>query len=160
MLGRINELTPRDARLFACDCAYRVLHIYERTYPDDHRPRHAVETSRRYAYGQATLGELDTAHGVALASWAARDTRDVAAAWVAWSTKGAVWDAAGWAAWAAAGCAALSTANAANAARAAAKDTDAAEREWQESRLRWYLMPNRGPDWLAFGRGRMESDND
>lgn len=40
-----NEWT---ARLFACDCAEKVLYIYEAEYPDDNRPRRAIEATRKY----------------------------------------------------------------------------------------------------------------
>ena len=86
-----EQATERDriARLFACDCAEAVLPIYERKYPNDKRPRNAIETARRYAVGEATAGELAAARD---AAWAA-----------AWD---AAWDAAGDAAWDAAWAAA------------------------------------------------------
>ena len=66
-----NETT---ARLFACDCARRVLSIYEKDRPDDARPRVAIETAERFARGEATREEM-------------------AAAWAA--AGAAAWDAAG-----------------------------------------------------------------
>jgi hypothetical protein len=62
------------ALLFAADCAEHVLHLYERDYPDDKRPRAAIEATRAYARGE-----------IAVAAWAA--ARD--AAWAAereWQT--------------------------------------------------------------------------
>jgi hypothetical protein len=79
----------RIARLFACDAAESVLHIFERQRPDDRRPREAIRIARRFANGQATRQELDAAG---------------AAAWAA--AGDAAWAAAGDAAWAAAGDAA------------------------------------------------------
>ena len=62
LLRRLNW-SNREARLFACDCAERVVHLCG----DDPRPRAAIETARRYANGQATDEEL-------VAAWdAARD---------------------------------------------------------------------------------------
>jgi hypothetical protein len=87
-----NEAT---ARLFAADCAERVLPLFEDKYPQDDRPRKAIEAARAYARGEIRD--------------AARD-----AAWAA------AWDAAGVAAWAAARAAARNAARA--AARAAAGD--------------------------------------
>ena len=58
------ESCDREARLFACDCAERGLPIYEARYSNDRRPRQAIETSRKFANGQATSEEL-------AASWAA-----------------------------------------------------------------------------------------
>ena len=71
----------RAAREFACDCAEAVLPIFERVWPEDKRPRHAIDVARRFANGSASASELA----------AARD---------------AAWDAARDAAWAAAGAAA------------------------------------------------------
>ena len=52
------EYRDRVARLYACDCAEHVLHVYEQRYPDDKRPRQAIETARRYAQGMATEDSL------------------------------------------------------------------------------------------------------
>ncbi len=38
-----------DLRLFACDCAERVLSFYEREYPGDNRPRRAIQVAHDYA---------------------------------------------------------------------------------------------------------------
>ena len=65
----------REARLFACDCAENVLHIFEAKYPDDTRPRECISLSRRFAVGEATTEELCAARA---AAWAAAD-----AAWAA-----------------------------------------------------------------------------
>ncbi len=109
----------RFSRLIACDCAERVLPIYEKRYPDDKRPRLAVGTARLYALGQATRAELDAARDAAgdAARDAARAAR--AAAWdAARAARAAAWDAAWAAAW--------------DAAWAAA---GAAEQEWQVGHL-------------------------
>jgi len=73
-----TEWDERTARLFACDCAEHVLYLYERDYPDDKRPRQAIETARRYASGHATKEELSAA-GAAV----------YGAAWAAWHAAGA-----------------------------------------------------------------------
>lgn len=39
-------------RLWACDCAERVLHLFEKMYPEDKRPRDAIEASRKFAHGE------------------------------------------------------------------------------------------------------------
>jgi hypothetical protein len=103
----------RVARLFACDCAERALPIYEKNYPDDKRPRHAIEVARLYADGKASDGELAAAR---------------ATAWHA------AWNAAWEAAWAAAQDAAQDAAGAAarGAAQGAARDK---EHKWQVNRL-------------------------
>ena len=61
LLRRIEAWNERTARLFACDCAERVLPIFERERPGDSRPRVAIETSRRFADGEATQDELAAA---------------------------------------------------------------------------------------------------
>jgi len=102
----------REARLLACDYAKSVLHIYEATYSDDHRPRDCIEVARRFSSGIATSKELTAA------LTAARDARDDATA----------------AAWAGAETAALAAAlTAANDAARAAELTagkDAARSAW------------------------------
>lgn len=58
-------LSSSQLRLFAADCAERVLMLFEKEYPDDNRPRVAIETARKFALGQATVEELAAAHGAA-----------------------------------------------------------------------------------------------
>ena len=58
----------RLLRLCACDIAEHVLHIFEKKYPDDNRPRRVIETSRRYANGDATQEELDAVRSEARAA--------------------------------------------------------------------------------------------
>jgi len=122
LCGGWNE---RSARIFACDCAERVVHLYEREHPDDTRPRDAISVARRYAHGEATREELGAARATAKA--AARAAAWDAAGATAWAAAGdASWAAAWDAAWAAAGDASWAT------AWAAAGD---AERQWQSERL-------------------------
>ena len=73
----------RTLRLFACRVAEDVLPIFEQAYPDDYRPRAAIETARRYANGEATPEELAAARAAA-----------GAAAGAAWAAAGAAWAAA------------------------------------------------------------------
>lgn len=40
------------ARMIAADCAESVLHLYEAEYPDDRRPRKAIEAARAFARGE------------------------------------------------------------------------------------------------------------
>ena len=136
----IKQLTwdNRIARLFACDCAERVLEIYEKQAPGNLAPRNAIKVARMFANGEATQDELDAAWATA---WAARDAED--AAWAARAARDAA-RAAAWAARAArdaaraaAGVAARVAARAAArvAARAAAR---VAEQKWQSTRLLQY----------------------
>lgn len=55
-------------RLFAADCAEHVLSYWETNYPNDDRPRHAIETTRRFVLGLATQDELEAARS---AAWSA-----------------------------------------------------------------------------------------
>ena len=133
-----EEAVARDklARLFACDCAERVLPLFEKEYPDNQGPRQAIEVARLFAEGKATTQELE-------AAWAAaRDAR--AAAWdAAWAAaRAAAWDAAWAAAWAAARDAAWDARAAArDAAWAAASDAAwDAEQKWQGQHLQEMLL--------------------
>ena len=74
---KLTRWTRKNKRLFAADCAEHVLHLFESRYPDDPRPREAIQAARAYAVGKIGKKEL-------------------AAAWFA------AWDAAGSAAWSAA----------------------------------------------------------
>ena len=119
-----QEASERDriSVLFAADCGEHVLHIFERMYPDDPRPRQAIEEARRLSIGQAAPSELAAAWDVA--SNAAGAARDAA--------RAAAW-AAGWAAARDAGAAAWP---AVDAAGVAARDAEVA---WQQARLHSYL---------------------
>lgn len=71
---RAIEGHDRAIRLFACDCAARVLPIFERARPSDDRPHRAIETARRFANGNASDAELSDAQaGARDAQAAARD---------------------------------------------------------------------------------------
>ena len=118
---RLRTWNEKTARLFACDCAERALPIFEKKYPDDKRPRQAIETAREYANGKATKKELVAAWAAArdaagVAAWAAARYVACDAAWYAarYAARYAAWD----------------------AGRDAAR---AAERKWQTERLMEYL---------------------
>ncbi len=141
---RRNELTSdqaRDLRLLACDYAEHVVHIFEDKYPDDNRPRTAIEVARLYANGQATKEELEKAQSTADA--AARDADaaadDDADADAADADAAAADAAASYAAYASYAAASYAAAYAAYAADAAA-----AERKYQTEKLRELLV-----EWCA-----------
>ena len=46
LVSRVGTLTREIAVTFAADCAERVLPVYEAAYPDDDRPRKAIEAAR------------------------------------------------------------------------------------------------------------------
>ncbi len=141
----IKKLTWNDqtARLFACDCARRVLYIYEKQHPEDSRPRKCIEVSEQFARGKASKKDLDAAG--AAARDAAGDAAGAARA-AAWAARAAAGDAAGDAAGAAraaraAGDAAGAAGDAAWAAAWAAARV--AEYKWQTKRLMQYLQGKR-----------------
>ena len=116
-----QEERDKLSRLFACDCAERVLPLFEKESPEDKRPRYAIEVSRRFANREATQSELAAARDAAeAAGWAAGWDAAWAAAEVAARVAAAV--AARVAVWVAAGV--------------AGRD---AEREWQTQHLREVL---------------------
>lgn len=116
-LWGLRALDPKydnAVRLYACFCARYSLDTFEKQYPEDKRPRHAIETAERYARGQANEDDL-VAAGDAI--WDA----------VRATAGDAIWDAAGaarYTTWAAACAAAGDAARVAawDAARAAAVD--------------------------------------
>jgi hypothetical protein len=129
LVCRIEAWNERGARMFACDCAERVLPLFEAKCPHDNRPRRAIEVARSYAAGTADEQELAAARAAAWdAAWAAVWDAALAAAWAA--ARASAWDAARDAAWAAARDAARAV------AWAAVRDAAwAFEREWQAERL-------------------------
>jgi hypothetical protein len=122
-IRKVDTWNDKTARLFACYCARDVLPIFEKKYPDDSRPRTAIETAERYANGEATDEELAAALD---AAWAAAKDAAMAASWnaaldTAWNAaRAAARDAARAAARDAAWVAAIDAAW--DAARVAAKD--------------------------------------
>ena len=140
----------RVARLFACDCADRVVHLCG----DDPRPRAAIEVSRRYAQGGATAEELDAACAAAGAAAWSSARWSAAARYAASSAAGAATRYAAFVAWFAAGFDARSSADATACADArsavssaawsaadatACADARSAELRWQVERLIQYL---------------------
>ena len=118
ILGNQGEMI---AHTFACDCAERVLHIYEKHHSDDSRPRNAIAVKRRWLGKEATDEELAAARDAAKAAAGAAARADARGAAMA---------------------AALAAARA--DARAAALDAAwdaawAAEIKWQTYRLRGLL---------------------
>ena len=139
-LIRKLDWSDRTARLFAADCAERVLYLFEEKDPRDLRPREAIVAARRFAEGEASRAELDATRFVAWAAAAAGAGAGARAA--VGAATGAARDAAGAAAWNAARDAARAAAWAAAwaAARDNARDAAwavawAAERDWQAKRL-------------------------
>ena len=108
---RTVEGKDREIRLFLADCAEMVLPIFEKDYPNDDRPRKAIQAARDYANG--LIGEEAMYAAGDAAMYAARAAAGAAASAAASAAaRDAAW-AAGWAAgWAAASAAARAAARA------------------------------------------------
>jgi hypothetical protein len=141
----LERLDNRRRRLFAADCAERVLHLFEARFPGDRRPRRAMEAARQYAAGELSERELyEAGEAARLAAWAALPGADSAsinaaekaAIAAAQAAQGATEDLAEHAAHSAA----LSAASAALHADDPAGMADLAERKWQLARLKAYLL--------------------
>jgi hypothetical protein len=59
--------------LWATDCAEHVLQYFEKEYPEDDRPRKAIEAGRAWARGEITMGEVRAAAFAAHAAARAAD---------------------------------------------------------------------------------------
>ena len=131
---------------FALRCAEHVLPIFEAQYPDDARPREAIETARAFLNGRATVEDAQAASraaaGAARSAYATADfsedgshAKKFAAAYAAYAVDAAVYAAA----YAAVETATLCANNAAfwatSAANAFAANGGAAERDWQHETL-------------------------
>ena len=80
LIKRLNW-DERIARHFACDCAERVLHIFEKEFPKDTRVRDCIKTSRDFADGSVDSSALSAES----AAWSALSA--------AWSAESAAWSA-------------------------------------------------------------------
>lgn len=68
LVKRVATWNGRTARLFAADCAEHVLYLFEGKYPDDKRPRQAIQAARDYANGLISKTALrDAAYAYAAA---------------------------------------------------------------------------------------------
>ena len=52
----------KDLRLFACQCARLALPVFEEKYPEDDRPRKAIEAAESFALGRIGTAELEKAY--------------------------------------------------------------------------------------------------
>lgn len=71
-------------RLYACFYTRSLLPKFEAKYPNDMRPRQAIETAERFAHGEAAKEELKIAGEAAGAA-------GVAVAWEAWVAARVAW---------------------------------------------------------------------
>ena len=92
IIRKIDNWNEQTARLFAADCAERVLHVFEEKNPDDNRPRKAIEAARAFARGEIDRGKMAAAGAAAWHDAAGAAAGDAAgdAAWGAerdWQTN-------------------------------------------------------------------------
>lgn len=73
----LSKQDHRTLVLWATDCAEHVLPYFEERYPQDNRPRKAIEAGRAWARGEIAISEARTAAFATHA--AARDTNEDAA---------------------------------------------------------------------------------
>lgn len=125
---RLKRRDHRSLAFWAADCAEHVLVCFEEKYPDDDRPRDAIEAGRAWARGEIAMSE---ARRAALAAHAAARAADHPAARAAARAAGHA---------AATAHVARHAVHAAAYAVAAA-DATATEREWQYRRLPKHLQP-------------------
>jgi hypothetical protein len=78
IVRKLDTWNQRTSRLFAADCAEKVLPIFEKQYPNDERPREAIEAARAYARGEIGNAASDAARA---AAWAAARYAASDAAW-------------------------------------------------------------------------------
>ena len=118
---RDQVIEVNDLHEIACRFAESTLINYESKYPDDKRPRLAIEAKRKWLQGEISDEELDAAESAARS--AAQSAAESAARSAAWSARSAARSAAQSAAESAAESAARSAAESAaqSAARSAAQ---------------------------------------
>ena len=131
----IDKQNQKELALWAADCAERALSYFEEKYPEDNRPRQAIEAARAWARDEISVGEARKAAFAAHA--AAREANDDAARAVA--------RAAGHAA-GTAHMAGHAPHAAAYAVKAAESENAVGEREWQFQQLPEYLRSEAFPD--------------
>ena len=65
LICKLETWNEKSARLFAADCAEKVLPIFESEYPEDDRPRKAIQAARDYANGKISAEERSPAYSAA-----------------------------------------------------------------------------------------------
>ena len=113
---------------FSCWCAEQTIYLFEKEFPDDDRPRKAIQAKRDFINGKITANELAAAWSAAWsAELAARSAAESAAGSAAWSAaRSAAWSA-GLAAESAARSAGLAAESAESAAWSAGLAAESAE---------------------------------
>ena len=115
---RLPNIDENKLHLLACDIARTVLPIYENQYPNDDRPRKAIEAKEAWVRGEINDEQLSAARDAAKAAAYAMTAR--AAEWAARAAEWAAGYAAGYVAESAADAAGYAAGYVAAADRAAA----------------------------------------
>lgn len=84
----VEKVSKKQAVNWAIECAQRVVHHFERSYPNDPRPRNALEIAKRWLKGETTFKEVRRSSLDAHA--AAREAKDPVAVYAARSCAHAV----------------------------------------------------------------------
>ena len=142
----VRLMTKEQSVQYAIFAAEQVISIYEKKYPDDKRPREAIEAAKAYLKNPSDETKKAAAWAAeAAAAWAAEAAAARAAAWAAeaaearaaaWAAEAAAARAARAAAWAAAWAAEARAARAARAAAWAAEAAAEAEKNMQKRILK------------------------
>ncbi len=131
LIRRLDRWDDTSARLFAADCAERVLPLFESKVPLDDRPRRAIEAARALARGEVDVAAVRAAANAARAAVSAKAAY---AAHVAYAARAV----AAYANYPDRAVRVAAAASAAADAADAAGNPDA-ERRWQADRLAHYL---------------------
>ena len=91
------DINQKTKILLACDFTEHVLPIWYEYYPDNHRPRKAIEAAREYVAGKIKKSTLEMARKATAASAASAAASAASAAWAAEEAAAS----SAWAAWAA-----------------------------------------------------------
>jgi len=132
-------LSLTERRLFAADCAERVLPVFEAAYPGELAPRRAIEAARKFAREEIDSDQLKSVRDKAfrVAEKVQQPTlRDGAVAWAAFAATAATWEPK---------AGAFEAAQHARSSSAyAVGDDGTVELDWQTNKLLWYLAQPRG----------------
>jgi hypothetical protein len=82
-----SEEKKRILKSFALDAAEHVLYLFEKKFPEDNRPRFAIECAREFLAGTKTKQELAAAADAAYASRAAYTAYAVREKEIAWQAE-------------------------------------------------------------------------
>jgi hypothetical protein len=137
-----DQQDQRLLALWAADCAEQVLPYFEENYPEDDRPRKAIEAGRAWARGEIACGK---ARATAVAAHAAARAADEGPARAAARAAGHAAATAHMAGHARHAAAYAIKAVTAAALPASAETAAATERDWQRRRLPGYLRGRNSP---------------